>query len=99
MNRATVLRRAARLVENGEVMYGCHAINDAEGVGHYTDSPAIRLYELLFKGGDDGSGEWHGCWFGWAAESYEYGPRIVALCLAAAVADDASGVLTQGEKP
>ncbi len=84
----TILRKAARRVERGEEMYGCHAINDAEGVEHYTKSPAVKFYEGLYEGGEDGSGQYCGSWFGENAEVYMYGPRIVALCLAAAIADD-----------
>lgn len=89
MNRtAMILRRAARRVERGEEKYGCHAINDAEGNVHYTESKAVKFYESLFMGGSDGSGQCMGSWFGWDAEVDEYGPRIVALCLAAAIADE-----------
>lgn len=88
MKASTILKRAAKLVEKGHCVGGCDAIWDA---AHFTpyylqrldDSDrAFRIFEEYFY---NATGEWFYEGFWWP-EKMKHGPRIIALCLAAAIA-------------
>lgn len=91
---SAILREAARLVESGEELGGCSAIKVATDrlwrglrAGGYTyvahsawlAAAADKYFNLLCP--EDG------CMFSyWWPERLKHGPRIVGLCLAAAIA-------------
>lgn len=84
MKASTILKRAAKLVENGKCMGGCGAILQTTDWKTYCGDKfrASEIFKEYFY--NEGRAVAHeGYW--WPAKM-KHGPRIIALYLAAAIA-------------
>lgn len=78
MKSSEILREAARRVESGKAMGGCYALLCVRC--NYKDKKGARNYFKMVKPSRPIDGYW------WPLD-VRHGPRIIGLCLAAAIAE------------